>query len=265
MIDIPILAYHKISDDKEFGLTTIGIDRFESQLKLLVAEGYETISFKDLKDSCTFSKKKTVILTFDDGYASIYHHAFPLLQKYKLNATVFIVVDYLGKMNDWESYAIQRKYRHLSHSHIIELQKYGFEMGSHTLNHFHLPSCPPSVIRSEINISKKKLEDITGESVLSFCYPYGKYNNTSMTVVKEAGYKYATCNLRFSDRKEYHLFKLPRRTIYSTDSLKSVLTKLRSPREFNFTYLSEWSIQRGALAGIWKKSGKIYSNKLNLP
>jgi peptidoglycan/xylan/chitin deacetylase (PgdA/CDA1 family) len=252
MMDIPILAYHKISDDKEFGLTTIGLNTFESQIRSLISEGYKPVTFIDILNE-TPLPKKCVIISFDDGYESVYHNAFPILQKYNAPATIFMVVNYLGKYNEWESFAIQRKFRHLSESQIMELRRYGFEIGSHTLNHYHLPSCSVGVIRTEVVQSKKKIEDITGESVASFCFPYGKYNKNSLKMVEEAGYKFATCNIQLIGKNNEHPFSIPRRAIYATDSIKSFLIKLEHPGNFNFLYFTEWTIQRGALAGIWKK------------
>lgn len=252
-MNIPIITYHKISNDREFGLTTQGLKAFEAQIFNLVSKGYKSITFKDLNNGKPIPQK-SVIISFDDGYESVYQNAFPILQKYNLTASIFIVANYLGKYNDWESFAIQRKYRHLSKSQILELKKYGYEIASHSLNHYYLPFCSDKTIRREVEVSMKKLEDITGDSVVSFCFPYGKYNQNSLKIVEEAGYKYATGNIQLLGRnKSDYPFNLPRRSIYATDSLKSFSKKLEYSRKINLLYLTEWTIQLGAWTGILKK------------
>jgi len=74
---------------------------------------------------------------------------------------------------------------------IEELKNYGIELGSHTLSHHDLSKISYSKMESEINISKYNLEQIFGITIVSFCYPAGKYNVSARDEVEKAGYKFA--------------------------------------------------------------------------
>jgi peptidoglycan/xylan/chitin deacetylase (PgdA/CDA1 family) len=252
MFKIPIVAYHKITNQKEFGLTSINIKKFESQLKLLQSEGYATITFKQLAAGKAIPKKP-IIITFDDGYHCIFENAIPLLEKYNFNAVIYLVVGYLGRINEWEAYAIQRRFKHINAAQISALNANGFEIASHTMNHPYLPACSIATLKSEVNDSKKRLQDIIGDSIISFCYPYGKFREKTVQMVREAGYLYATGNIMLGKCYRNNNYTLQRRSIYATDSNRSFLKKVKDPSGFNHSVISEWMIQRGALAAIWKK------------
>ena len=247
MYNIPIIAYHKISNEKEFGLTTITIDNFERQIDTILSNGYTPITFKKLKENNNLPKKP-IIITFDDGYESVYTNAFPILQKHNATAVVFIIANYMGKINKWEALERQRRFKHLSKKQIIELCNYGFEIGSHGLSHKYLPFYADHIVYEEVFESKNILECITGESVISFCYPYGRYNNRVFNIVQKAGYSHATCNIKFFNKN--NAFTLYRRSIYSSDKNSTLINKINHPYSYNYAYLNEWVIQRGALASI---------------
>lgn len=83
---------------------------------------------------------------------------------------------------------------------ILEFSDMGFEIGSHTVNHTILRPCDEELQRYEIFESKKAIECITKEPVEWFCYPRGRFDKTTIKLVKEAGYKYArTTNLGIVD------------------------------------------------------------------
>ena len=118
MFDIPIITYHKISNQKEFGLTTVSKRQFEIQMKYLKSNGYTSVCFKNLTQEYSLPEKP-IIITFDDGYESIYQNAFPILKKYNFMAVVYIITDYIGRFNLWEAAPFQQKFRHLSKDQIL--------------------------------------------------------------------------------------------------------------------------------------------------
>jgi peptidoglycan-N-acetylglucosamine deacetylase len=68
---------------------------------------------------------------------------------------------------------------------------HNFEIGSHTVTHPRLPTIPRSQAKKEIADSRNILQDITGQPVSSFCYPYGAYTSVHRQLVKDSGYRYA--------------------------------------------------------------------------
>ncbi len=249
MFDIPIITYHKISNQKEFGLTTVSKRQFEIQMKYLKSNGYTSVCFKDLTQEYSLPEKP-IIITFDDGYESIYQNAFPILKKYKFLAIVYIVTDYIGRFNLWEAAPFQQKFRHLSEAQILELKNQGHEIASHSKLHRYLPALSINSIKEEIEVSKTNLEALLGEKITSFCYPYGRFSEKIINIVEDAGYRYATSNLRLSNKNNNNPYSLSRRSIYMTDSLNTFKSKLATPTSLNVSYFSEILIQKGALASI---------------
>jgi peptidoglycan/xylan/chitin deacetylase (PgdA/CDA1 family) len=248
MFDIPIITYHKISNKKEFGLTTVSKTQFDYQMRFLSSKGYKTICFKDLTSKKELPEKP-IIITFDDGYENVYHNATPIMEKYGYKAVIFVVTDYLGKYNLWEAVPFQQRFKHLSKDQILKMREQDHEIASHGKMHQYLPFLNQLALYEEIKGSKVFLEQILKEKIISFCYPYGRYSEETVKIVKEAGYKYATSNVKI-DNGGYNPFSLKRRSIYSTDSLRAFKTKTSSNTSINFTVLSEILIQKGALASI---------------
>jgi peptidoglycan/xylan/chitin deacetylase (PgdA/CDA1 family) len=193
--------------------------------------------------------EKPIMITFDDGYESVYHNAIPIMEKYGYKAIIFVVTDYLGKYNLWEAVPFQQTFRHLSEDQILKMREEDHEIASHGKTHRYLPLLNQSALYEEIHESKAYLEKILKDKIISFCYPYGRSSDETIRIVREAGYKYATSNVKI-DNGGFNLFSLRRRSIYSTDSLRTFKTKISSNNSVDFTYLSEILIQKGAWAGI---------------
>jgi len=249
MFDIPIITYHKISNHREFGQTTISLDVFKSQIRYLSKAGFTSIHFKDL-----FSGKdipsKSIIITFDDGYENIYHNALPVLLENNYKAVIFIVTDFLGKKNSWEALNFQHNYKHLSSEQILELNNYGFEIGSHGKTHRYLPLLKERDLEDELINSKQYLEQIISDPVISFCYPYGRFTKKIKQCVARAGYFFATSNLQPFKKKQHDQLALFRRSIYTIDSFKIFKSKIKPIASYSTAYLSEFLIQQGALVSI---------------
>lgn len=185
IINVPILMYHYVEYNKntaDYLRTRQNIIPFifEQQLQTLKKNSYTSIFNKDLSDFLINSKPlpdKPVVLTFDDGYEDFYTDVFPLLKKYQMKATIYIIVNFLDHPN------------FLSTSQLKEIAKSDLvEIASHTMNHINLRDTPSEIVKKELKESKIRLEELTGKPIYDFAYPYGGYNEESEELVKEAGY-----------------------------------------------------------------------------
>jgi len=131
-------------------------------------------------------------VTFDDGYTSMARLACPILLEMRIPATLFIVVEGIGKTNVWDQREGDCVETMCTAAELRELAEQGFEIGSHSMNHPRLTRLTDAELRTEIFDSKKALEDLLGRPVLSFSYPYGEQDARVRQVVAEAGYTYAT-------------------------------------------------------------------------
>lgn len=179
---LPVLMYHHIRDfsdpSDQIGTNlSVSPTDFASQLDKISERGYKTITFKDISSGNI--PDKAIILTFDDGYENFYQNAYPELKKRGMTAVSYIITDKVGT----ESY--------MTRDQIVEIEKYGIEIGSHTLSHPDLATASEARATKEITDSKKYLEELIGKKVISLCYPSGKFNTSTEIIVKNAGYEYA--------------------------------------------------------------------------
>ncbi len=182
---VPILMYHQIrqaapTETRMEQLMSVSPDLFRQELQYLKDQGYTSISLADLVANAKTKKalpKKSIIITFDDGWETQYKNAFPLLKEFGFTATFFLITNEIGhdKTMTWE----QAK----------ELAKANMTIGSHTKSHPYLNRLH-DVARQEDEIvgSKKIIEEHLGIPITVFAYPYGAYNSSLATMAKEAGY-----------------------------------------------------------------------------
>lgn len=183
----PVLMYHYVIEDKELAKRdkrVVTTKAFEKQMHFLKVNNYNVISLEELGRLLKEKKdipKNTVVITFDDGHLDNYENAYPILKKYGLPATMFVIVDSLSKPN----FMTTEQIREMGESGLVAI-------GSHTLNHKHLPSITDgNQLKKEIYDSKEKLEAILNKPVKCFSYPIGGFNKKIRQMVIDAGYSVA--------------------------------------------------------------------------
>ena len=173
-VHVPVLMYHAVSDDL-WGIAELFVSPadLEDQLAYLTENGYDPIFFSDLANLGDYDKP--VILTFDDGYRDNYENLFPLLQKYQVKATVFMITGYIGTSRSLTA----EQLREMSQSGLVSIQ-------SHTETHCYLDECSEETLVSEMENSQLAITRITGIRPNVLCYPTGRYN----ALVKEVAARY---------------------------------------------------------------------------
>jgi peptidoglycan/xylan/chitin deacetylase (PgdA/CDA1 family) len=167
------------------------------------------------------------VVTLDDGFADNYSEAFPILQRYRIPATIFLAVNAVGGENRWMADDGYPRRRMLSWTQIREMQQAGIGFGSHTLNHPRLSTLDRESAGTEIRESKRTLERRLGVKVEHFAYPYGDLCGETVELVREAGYALA-CTIRPGfNRSDVDPLLLRRVEAYGTDSGRGLLRKLR--------------------------------------
>lgn len=186
MNSLPILTFHDIENSSS--AITFPPDVFQLTLRMFAEEGYSTISLSSMIECMSVDKpfpERALVLTFDDGYESTYKQALPVLQKYGMTATVFLVMGDQMKKSDSEHLPTLSGRKMLSWENIYEMQSAGIDFGSHTLTHPDLTQLPLEHIDREIRESKTKLEDTLGREVSAFAYPYGYHTRRIREIVKK--------------------------------------------------------------------------------
>lgn len=167
---------------------------FETLMRNLHTHNYHAHTLSNLYDAMKTSGNPANIcaLTFDDGYASVYENAFPLMEKYQHKATLFLTVGANGHLMEMSGRQM------LNWEQIRELHQMGYEIGAHTLTHPDLRGLSDDQRVKEIVEPKQIIEDKLGERVTTFAYPFGYYDKQSADLVAEH-YDYAvTTELRYA-------------------------------------------------------------------
>ncbi len=224
LASIPILTYHKIDTVKEWGLNVVSPENFRQQMEWLREQGYQTVTFRNWHKVEPHSAPP-IILTFDDGYESVYRYAFPVLQEVGFTAVVFVVTGYRGKWNTWDANLGGIRFRHLNDDQLRHLWEAGWELGSHTVSHRALIYLNDAEVRRELEESRAVLENLTGAGVTVVAYPFGRQNARIRRMAHQAGYRFGCRNLWGHTGNE-ELLALKRIPVYGTDSLKTFRRKL---------------------------------------
>ncbi len=197
---VPILAYHRIYNEDE--LYSVSTADFEEHMRYLKENGYTAISLAELFAARAGDKPlpdKPIVITFDDGYADNLTSAQPIMEKYGMKGTVFIIGGSIGQPD------------YLTWEQIQELKSRGAEIGSHTMTHGALNEMPIPEREYEVEMSKKLLEEHLGVPVDYLAYPYGKYDNAMPDILRQAGYRGActgVTGLNFTKDNAYFLKRI---------------------------------------------------------
>ncbi|MCF7796472.1 MAG: polysaccharide deacetylase family protein [Lentisphaeria bacterium] len=229
MIRMPLynqgLVYHKVSDEFEWGLTTVSPSAFQRQIADLQEQEF---TFKRVMDiSRRNAEQRDIAITFDDGYESVYTKAFPILNDLSIPGTVFIITDFVGKSNDWDWQIGGKAFRHLTWTEIRELQAAGWEIGSHTVSHRILTNISKEDISVELRRSKDILQQKLGVQVKTLCPPFNRFNQTILELARAAGYE--KCAVSFpleSPPRGFEDFLVPRLGVYHHEWRSVVRGKL---------------------------------------
>ena len=175
---LPILTFHAL--DAKPDAIAFPPEQFERGLEILHERGHHSIALTDAADLVRDGKAfpdDACVLTFDDGYRSVYEHALPLLQRFGFTATVFVPVGANGCLPRLGGREM------LDANGIRALRSAGIHVGAHTMSHCDLTRLSDDQLEAEVRDSKAILEDVLGERVSTFCYPYGQHDRRVREVV----------------------------------------------------------------------------------
>jgi peptidoglycan/xylan/chitin deacetylase (PgdA/CDA1 family) len=192
---VPMLMYHQVAPvpwKTWLPMLYVPPALFRRQLEELKQAGYVSA-----EPGCGDPRggKPPLVISFDDGFSSVFENALPVLGETGFRAIQFLVPGRLGATNDWEAANVRRE-RLMDHGQIREWLAAGHWIGAHTLTHPRLTQLPLDKAREEIVASKKVLEDAFGVEVRHFAYPYGEWNEKIAGLVEEAGFATA-CTTAF--------------------------------------------------------------------
>jgi peptidoglycan/xylan/chitin deacetylase (PgdA/CDA1 family) len=243
-IKVPILMYHALVEKRTTHLNRVHItvELFKQQMEWLAAKGYQAITIDDMLKNFAAKKntQKYCVITFDDGYLSLYKYALPLLKQYGFSATLYLSTAAVGE-NDFKKLpslnlnTLPVNDKPLTWDEIKEMSKNGWAIESHSVSHADNSQLTAAQLIYEITESKKIIEQQLQKPVLHYAFPFGKYNAASLKIIKDAGYKTsATVHAGLCTSKN-NLYRLPRLEMNADDTVSSFIKKIEtgfvSPKE----------------------------------
>ena len=216
-VGVPVLYYHSV-DPSEANEVIISPEKLREELTFIKDSGYTTLTMSELNDYILNNApipEKSIVITFDDGYADNYANAFPILKELDIKATIFVISNFTDK----DGY-------YMTSQQIKEMSDYGIDIQSHTASHAHLNQLTYEEQLNELKTSKEKLESITEKPVISIAYPFGDYDDNTILASKEAGYSLSfNTNRGLSDRNDNPLTlnRIYVSSAYSIEQFKEIL------------------------------------------
>ncbi len=217
MCDLTVIYYHDIVEKgKGNSYQKVEIQKFEEQMKYLSDNGYKTLLFEDLDKPL---KSKSVLVTFDDGFKTVYNRAVPVMRKYGIKGNVFLPTKYVEEGDE----------HFMTWDMLKELcGKNEFSVAAHTHTHKDIRTLDRAAMAKETEQNNSLIYDRLGIKAEGFCMPYGKYDSKSIKLLKELGkYKYIYTSL-FGSVSSKNLTDrlLPRIGISNNDTIEIFEQKL---------------------------------------
>jgi peptidoglycan/xylan/chitin deacetylase (PgdA/CDA1 family) len=211
---VPVLSYHNFSPDRSTNRMTVTQAAFEEQMKFLKEKGYRVITLTQFSDFLNFKgqiPKKSVVITIDDGWRSVYDIALPILKKYGYPATLFVYTDLIvgsQKTLSWEL--------------VQEMARNGLDIQGHTKTHRDLTLMNQKesfkqyfeAIEGELSKSAGTIKAKAGKDIKYLAYPSGETNHLVIELAKKEGYLGAFTAKRGGNPFFIHNYRINRSMIF---------------------------------------------------
>jgi peptidoglycan/xylan/chitin deacetylase (PgdA/CDA1 family) len=186
-----VLMYHSVSPyDEDPHEVTMTPQRFERQMRWLRGRGLRGVCMAELFSARAEGRGRRLVgLTFDDGYQDFVTYAMPILHQYGFTATAFVLAGRLGGEDVWNRPAPEKAL--LTADEVRQAARNGMEIGSHGLRHVALTEADDTRLSAETVRSRELLQELTGQQIRGFAYPWGYLDARVVKAVQAAGYDYA--------------------------------------------------------------------------
>ena len=219
---VPVLVYHNMGPEDR-GRLVIGVKKFEAQMKALRAEGFQSVSISDYLEFTAGRKqlaRKSVLITFDDGYRSFIQYARPILKDYGFTATLFVYSDFVGGGG-------------MSWKELSAMIAQGFDVQAHSKTHSSLrrkegepQEAYAKRIEAELAYPAEQFRKQLGRASDVLAYPYGDTDDELLPFVVKYGYVAAFTVRRQSNPAWAYPLKISRSQVYSEMALKDFTANL---------------------------------------
>jgi peptidoglycan/xylan/chitin deacetylase (PgdA/CDA1 family) len=217
-----VLMYHSVAMYRwDPYLITVDPARFDKQMRWLRRRGLTGVSMRELVEAWRAGHARRLVgLTFDDGYTDFVDNVLPTLLHHGFTATVFVISGRLGGHNAWDPDGPRKAL--MTAEQVQQAAAQGMEIGSHGRFHRSLSELGDVELHDEVTTSRQLLQDVSGQEVPGFCYPYGDISAEVIDAVASGGYEYGCAIWRSGLSGD---LALPRTYVGDKDSSLRLLAK----------------------------------------
>jgi len=253
---VPILLYHQVAETASPAYPlTITPRAFEAQMRWLMSAGYRVISLDEFIAAHRRGRvpRRAVVMTFDDGHRGVFLHAYPILKRYGLPATLFLPTGAVGEPEfPWIRPMLGQgedpdEYRPLTWDEVRAMDRAIVQLGSHSVTHPHLGKLAEPEIEREVVESRRRIERETGARVTSLSYPggigrYGDHSEVTRRVLARTGYAAGLVSEIGRNDASADIYRLRRLSVEASDTLDTFRAKVTGA--YSFVRGLQWAAQR---------------------
>jgi len=220
---LPVVMYHRVAIRPlpNDGGRVLPTPEFEDQLRYLHDEGYTTLFASDYLAIAAGRRPcpaRPIMLTFDDGYDDNLFEAYPLLRRYGMKATFFVIVDSVGMPG------------HMSWDDLARISTDYVELGAHTMSHAALAGASARRLDSEVGLCRVAIAyHLAGRDVTSFAFPFGSHDDEAVAAVRAAGFTVAFTTERGLNDWHDEPLRLRRVAVARGTSLRAFAARIGGP------------------------------------
>lgn len=223
-LGVPVLMYHWINPFVGHRLRLYGVtpQAFARQIRALRTAGYRSATLDGLLRHLRAEKPlpaRSIVITLDDGYRDNVEYAGPVLEAAGFTATIFLVTDRAGGVNEWDLAHGDPARALLSWEEVRSLDGGVFRFEPHSRTHPDLTRVDPARAEEEIFGARRRFEDELGRAPGVFSYPHGAFTPALERIVKAAGYAGAVTDIQGLNRVGGDPFRIRRTMMTSRDTL----------------------------------------------
>jgi len=263
-VRVTVLGYHDFSTTKKATAMRLPTEKFRKQMQAIKDLGLKVITLDDFMAWKRGEKKlsdKSILITIDDGWKSVYTDAYPILKEFGYPFTIFLYTNYV----DGGGSA-------LTTPMIQEMQKNGCTIGSHSVSHPYPTKIKKerkkgtkpyaSYLRKEMGESKKLLESQFKQKITTYAYPGGYVTKEMLPIATESGYQCLFTVLPGKVVRALPNFTLPRYVILGTHDY--IFRNATSFKATSTSSASHGGIIQSTLHPVTPKPGSMANDRLPL-
>ncbi len=193
---------------------------FRGQMEWLLEHDFQPLSEAGFLAALNglAAPRKSVLITFDDGYLGVGEHAAPILRELGVPSIMFVPSRLLGGVTEW--LATEHQHPLMTAEELRAVRSTGMAIGAHGLDHHDLSEMDAADLSRHTADARSELATTLGTPVRTFAYPYGCHSAAARAAVRAAGYDAA-----FAVHDEGGRFAIARTDVNATDTQRTFRVK----------------------------------------